>query len=49
LFGSDVHFTEIEKNISIYEEIAGNAGWNVEMKENMFYYNSIKLFKKDNI
>ena len=45
LFGSDVHYSEIESNIKIYEEIAISAGWNKEMKQNMYYNNSKKIFK----
>lgn len=45
LFGTDVHFDEIESNIKIYEEIAITAGWNEKMKQDMYYNNNDKLLK----
>lgn len=45
LFGTDVHFSEIGSSIKIYEEIATTVGWNIEMKQNMYYNNSKKLLK----
>lgn len=44
LFGTDVHFSEIESNITIYEEIADAAGWSDAMKQGFYYDNSRKLF-----
>jgi hypothetical protein len=46
LFGTDVHFSEIETNIRFYDEIAGAAAWNDEMKMKLFYTNSSILFDK---
>jgi len=43
LFGTDVHFNEIESNIKIHEEITNAAAWNIEMKQNMYYNNSKTL------
>jgi uncharacterized protein len=47
LFGTDVHFSEIESNINVYEEISIAANWNKEMKQNIYYNNSKTLFKID--
>ncbi len=44
LFGTDVHFSEIETNIRIHEEIADSAQWNSVMTMNMFHSNANKLF-----
>jgi hypothetical protein len=44
IFGTDVHFSEIKRNIDIYETITDISGWNIKMKENMFYDNSKALF-----
>ena len=44
LFGTDVHFNEIEKNVEIYEKIAAAASWNSEKKNNMFYNNARNIF-----
>lgn len=44
LFGTDVHFSEIESNISIYNSIAETAGWNSAMKQDFYYSNSQQLF-----
>ncbi len=45
LFGTDVHWDEIQDNIKIYESIANAANWNSSDKENMFYNNAIKVYK----
>lgn len=46
LFGSDVHFSEIETNIKIYDEIADIAGWSSAMKQNLYYNNVNALFNQ---
>ena len=45
LFGTDVHFGEIESNIGIYDKITDAVGWNEEMRQNMYYNNSETLFR----
>ena len=45
LFGSDVHYDEIESNIKIHEEIANAVAWDIEMKQDIYYNNSRTLFK----
>jgi predicted TIM-barrel fold metal-dependent hydrolase len=45
LFGTDVHFSEIESNIKIYNEIADATGWNNMMKQDFYCNNSRKLFQ----
>lgn len=45
LFGTDVHFREIETNIKIYEEIIKNTGWCDMMQQDFYYNNSQKLFQ----
>jgi predicted TIM-barrel fold metal-dependent hydrolase len=44
LFGSDVHFSEIESSIGIYEEIADAAGWDSAMRLDVYSENSQRIF-----
>ncbi len=46
IFGTDVHYSEIASNINIYGEIAAAAGWNDEMKRNMYYNNISQLLQQ---
>ena len=49
LFGSDVHFSEIEDNIAIYESIADSARWTDKQKSNMFLHNARTIMSNDPI
>lgn len=44
LFGTDVHHDEIASNIDIYENITNAAKWSEEMKQNMYYNNSKRIY-----
>ena len=45
LFGTDVHFSEFESNIRIYDEIADVAGWSDIMKHDFYCNNSQRIFQ----
>jgi predicted TIM-barrel fold metal-dependent hydrolase len=44
LFGTDVHFSEFDSNVDIYEKIATAAGWNADARGRLFYDNAARLF-----
>ena len=44
MFGSDVHWGEIETNIKIYDNICNAAGWSDDRKQYVFYRNALKVF-----
>jgi uncharacterized protein len=49
LFGSDVHYSEIESNITIYENIANACGWKSVQQEHLFFNNATQLFALDQL
>lgn len=44
LFGSDVHESELEESVSLYDNIASAAGWGEDDIRNLYYGNAAKLF-----
>ena len=44
LFGTDVHVSEFDQNIAMYEEIAGAAGWDASARRKLFHDNAAALF-----
>lgn len=44
LFGTDVHYSEIDLNIEIYDKIAHAAGWNNANKQDAYFNNSQIIF-----
>lgn len=44
LFGSDVHESELDDSIRIYDDIASAAGWGAEERQALYYGNAQRLF-----
>jgi uncharacterized protein len=44
MFGSDVHFSELQQNVEIYKQICDAVDWNEEQRHSLFHENALNVF-----